>query len=107
MKNAVQQGLVDENTITRSARRGMRQLFRAGRFDDSANIGWSTLGAADINSTHAQQVSREAALQGMVLLKNDRQVLPLKQGSNIAVLGPMGVTTDLMSDYAGGTGEAG
>jgi len=34
-------------------------------------------------------------------------MLPLKSGSNIAVVGPMGMTTNLMSDYAGGTGEAG
>lgn len=107
MKTAVQTGLVTEDTVTRSARRGMRQLMLAGRFDSEADIGWSTLGVADINSTHAQQVSREAALQGIVLLKNSAGTLPLKPGSKIAVVGPMGVTTDLMSDYAGGTGEAG
>jgi len=42
----------------------------------------------------------------MVLLKNNG-ALPLAAGSSIAVVGPMGVTTDLMSDYAGGTGKAG
>jgi hypothetical protein len=42
----------------------------------------------------------------MVLLKNDG-LLPLTAGSKIAVVGPMGVNQDLMSDYAGGTGEAG
>jgi hypothetical protein len=47
----------------------------------------------------------------MVLLKNDG-LLPLTAGSTIAVVGPMGVNQDLMSDYAGGDapwgdGEAG
>jgi hypothetical protein len=47
----------------------------------------------------------------MVLLKNNG-LLPLTAGSTIAVVGPMGVNQDLMSDYAGGdspwgNGEAG
>ena len=42
----------------------------------------------------------------MVLLKNDK-ILPLREGSHLAVVGPMGVNQDLMSDYAGGTGEGG
>ena len=70
-------------------------------------VGWRSLGAADINSTRSQQIQYEAALQGMVLLKNDGGLLPLKAGSKLAVVGPMGVTNQLMSDYAGGTGEAG
>ena len=61
----------------------------------------------DINTTFAQQVVREAALQSMVLLKNENNMLPLKRGSHIAVVGPMSNNQDLMSDYAGGTGEDG
>jgi beta-glucosidase-like glycosyl hydrolase len=108
MKDAVSAGLVSEQTITQSLTRGLRQLFHAGRFD--ADV-WAELGLDDINSTHSQQVQREAAEQGMVLLKNGggssvsgaEAMLPLKTGSKIAVVGPMGVNTDLMSDYAGGT----
>ena len=107
MASAVAKGMVNASTVTKSARRGMRQLLKAGRFDPADTIAWSKLGVDDINSTFAQRVSREAAMQGMIMLKNDKATLPLKAGSAIAVLGPMGVNTDLMSDYAGGTGEAG
>lgn len=103
---AVSAGLATEAAVTRAVSRSMRQLFVAGRFDPPSAVGWSSLGLADINTTHAQRVSYEAALQGMVLLKNDG-LLPLRRGAAIAVVGPMGVNTDLMSDYAGGTGEEG
>ena len=107
LKDAVARGLATEDAVTRSAARGLRQLFLAGRFDPPAQVGWSKLGANDINTTFAQAVSREAAHQGMVLLKNENNILPLKAGSRIAVVGPMAVNQDLMSDYAGGTGEGG
>ena len=54
----------------------------------------------DVNNSRHQQISYEAALQSFVLLKNDG-VLPLKEGSHIAVLGPHAVSrTGLFSDYA-------
>ena len=103
MLNASKIGLVTEEVITRSVTRGLRQQFIAGRFD--ADV-WSHIGVKDINSTHSQQVQNEAALQGMVLLQNDG-LLPLKKGSNIAVVGPSGFDHHLTSDYAGGSGEGG
>jgi hypothetical protein len=42
-------------------------LFRAGRFDPLSTVKWSELGLDHINSTHHQQVTHEAALQGLVL----------------------------------------
>eukprot|EP00041_Stephanoeca_diplocostata_P031796 m.1001336 g.1001336 ORF g.1001336 m.1001336 type:complete len:313 (-) comp24028_c0_seq43:178-1116(-) len=102
MHAAYMGGLVNESTITRSSRRAFRQLMLAGRFDPPSVVGWSALGVDAINSSHSQQVAYEAALQGMVLLKNEGQLLPLKAGSNLAVVGPMAVNQDLMSDYAGG-----
>lgn len=43
----------------------------AGRFDPPSSVGWAALGSEAINSSHSQQVADEAALQGMVLLKNE------------------------------------
>lgn len=128
MKQAIQLGLVTEATVRTSARRGLRQLFTAGRFDSAERLGaWAKLGLESINSTESQAVAWEAALQGMVLLKNNiidivgspvaaRQaapraavpMLPLMAGAHtIAVVGAMATSVDLMSDYAGGTGESG
>ena len=53
----------------------------------------------ELNSTYSQSVAYDAALQGMVLLKNN-EALPLKAGMKLAVVGPMGNTTQLLfSDY--------
>ena len=44
----------------------------------------------------------DAALQGLVLLKNDGGALPLAAGGAVAVLGPQAVgRRSLLSDYYG------
>lgn len=61
---------------------------------------WTKLTLDDLNATYAQQVAFEAALQGLVLLKNDANTLPLKTGVNLAVIGPMATDPTLyLSDY--------
>ena len=42
-----------------------------------------------IDSEEHRTINMEAALQSIVLLKNEKNVLPLKKGSKIAVVGPM------------------
>ena len=55
---------------------------------------------ADVNHSMHQQISYEAALQSLVLLKNDR-ALPIKDGTKVAVVGPHSVSRNgLFSDYA-------
>lgn len=83
-------------------------LYDVGRFDPPESTDWAKFGLETLNSSLHQQVSYEAALQSLVLLKNNgldgvshRQTLPLKVGSHVVVLGPQGVTrSGLLSDYA-------
>merc|ERR1712166_212585 len=96
--NATKIGLVTEARVARALRRGLRQQFIAGRFDSGV---WADIGPSSINSSFHRQIQAEAALQGMVLLKNKDRTLPLTPGTNIAVVGPMGLTQLLTSDYAG------
>ena len=92
LPTAYSSGLVSADTIKSAARRSFYQLFLAGRFDPVGSNDWQSLGLETINSTLHQQIQFEAALQSFVLLKNEDNVLPLKVGQKVAVLGPMGQT---------------
>lgn len=48
----------------------------------------------------ALQLSREAAAQSAVLVKNNRDVLPLKPNSKIALIGPYGNSHDLLGCWS-------
>eukprot|EP00040_Diaphanoeca_grandis_P036063 m.228606 g.228606 ORF g.228606 m.228606 type:complete len:784 (+) comp33542_c0_seq1:89-2440(+) len=97
MLSAVTQGLVTEATITTAATRGLMQRMNQGDFDpivsadekgdpNKTNM-WTSIGKDVINSTAHQAIAYDSALQSMVLLKNDKQVLPMKIGANVAVVG--------------------
>jgi len=102
LRAAVNSNLTTAATVRIAARRALKSHFRAGRFDlMDAEYSYSRLGVANINTTAHQAISLEAALQSLVLLKNDG-TLPLKVGLRLAVLGPQGVTVaGLLPDYAG------
>ena len=52
-------------------------------------------------SSHIME-SEEASAQGLVLLKNERSVLPLSSGINLAVIGPLSQTRGgLLGNYLG------
>jgi len=100
LKEAVDRKLATEEAVNQAFYRAYRPHFIVGRFDDFRKSEWSKFGVNDINSAEHQQIQLEAALQGLVLLKHENDVLPIKSGSKVAVLGPLGQTrAGLMSDY--------
>ena len=109
LKEAVEREMVTEERLNQAFLRSFLPHFTAGRFDDPRKSEWTTLGVDHIASEYHQQVQLEAALQGLVLLQNRNNVLPLQAlGStsqwpqNVAVLGPLGQTSfGLLSDYWG------
>jgi beta-D-xylosidase 4 len=107
LQQAVASGLTTEAVVSAAVGRTLRHKLSLGLFDplDSSSSPWAHLGLSDINTTHARAVAFEAALQGVVLLRNDAHALPLGTGSRVAVLGPLGNDSSLLiSDYnvAGG-----
>lgn len=84
---AVRTGQVGEAAIDQAARRLFAARYRMGMLD--ANGGpYARLGAGDIGSPAHRALALQAARESIVLLKNDRNTLPLKEGTHIAVIGP-------------------
>eukprot|EP00930_Biecheleria_cincta_P033581 TRINITY_DN23268_c0_g1_i1.p1 TRINITY_DN23268_c0_g1~~TRINITY_DN23268_c0_g1_i1.p1 ORF type:complete len:813 (-),score=128.88 TRINITY_DN23268_c0_g1_i1:19-2457(-) len=109
LRSAIKLGLTTEHKLDEAVRRTSMQKMRLGVFDPLENQTWTNLGLESVNSTLHQQVAFEAALQGLVLLKNSnphnsgKPVLPLQRGIRLAIVGPFAVeSTGLASDYSGG-----
>ncbi len=82
---AIRAGKVSEATIDDKVRRILRTAIRFGWMDrDQTDTSISRLNA------EGDQVALEGARSGMVLLKNDGNLLPLDKGKikTIAVIGP-------------------
>ena len=95
---AIKAGKVSEGTIDDKIRRILRTAIQFGWLDhDQTDVSIPMLNVA------GNQVALEAARSGMVLLKNDGNLLPLEKGSikSIAVIGP-----DAYPAQPGGGGSA-
>ena len=83
----VEEGKVSMATIDRSVRRVLETKFALGLFDDPF-VDPEKAASISHNSSH-QQIALQAAREGIVLLKNDGNLLPLKKSlKSIAVIGP-------------------
>jgi len=84
----VEEGRISMDAIDTAVRNILRVKFRLGLFEnpytDPANL-------APIGSDAALEVATKAALQSVVMLKNDAGVLPLSAStiSSLAVIGPL------------------
>ncbi|XP_042516082.1 beta-D-xylosidase 1-like [Macadamia integrifolia] len=100
---AVRQGKVTEAEIDASLKNLIIVLLRLGWFDGNPG-GYSRLGKNDICSPAHLELSAEAARQGIVLLKNDKNALPLVVGTGkpkFAVVGPhANSTVAMIGNYA-------
>jgi len=81
---AVAAGEVEQAAVDRNVRQILRVMFRAGLFDDPKP------GGGEVDTPAQRAVARQAATEGMVLLRNDGGSLPLDaaQTPSIAVIGP-------------------
>jgi len=75
--DAVRAGELDEALLDESVRRILRIVFKAAETPKGGDF--------DVDAHHA--LARQIAAEGMVLLKNDGHLLPLKGQQQIAVIG--------------------
>ena len=86
---AVRNRLLSNTDVDRAVKRLFEARFRLGMFDPPERVPWSKLTMADNDTPAHRQLALEAARKSIVLLKNDRNTLPLKPSvKTIAVIGP-------------------
>ncbi len=86
---AVEEGLVSTKAIDRALARVLTVKFRLGMFDPPAMVPYTKIGYAVVNSKAHKQLAFQTALESIVLLKNENQLLPVsKRLKTIAVIGP-------------------
>jgi beta-glucosidase len=84
---SVRSGAVPESLVDRAVRRILRQKMRLGLFEQ--RVVDPERAAAVLHSPEHRALALRAALEGIVLLKNDQDLLPLgKDLREIAVIGP-------------------
>ncbi len=82
---AVREGLIPMSRVDDAVRRVLRLKFRLGLFD---NPTWDVSGYDRFGSDEFKAQSYAAAVESLVLLKNDGDLLPLAPGKRILVAGP-------------------
>ena len=85
---------LDENKITmldidRACRKVLEAKYKVGLFDDPYRYIDAARGAREVLSADKRAFSRKIAGQSFVLLKNEKQILPLKKNQKIALIGPL------------------
>jgi beta-glucosidase len=86
---AVEKELIDEETIRRSVRRLFTARFRLGMFDPQKEVAYAKIPYQVVDSPAHKELARKAARESIVLLKNDKDLLPLRKDlGSIAVIGP-------------------
>ncbi len=85
----VEEGKVDEELINEAVRRILRVKFKLGLFEDPYLYS-NPEAMAQIDRAAHREVARDVAKKSIVLLKNEKNLLPLtSKVKNIAVIGPL------------------
>src|SRR5690242_13056517 len=100
---SVQNRLLSPADVDLAVKRLFEARFRLGMFDPPESVPWSKLTIADNDTPAHRQLALEVARESIVLLKNERNTLPLKPSvKTIAVVGPNADSLPvLLGNYAG------
>lgn len=95
----VKKGKVKMSVIDDAVRRILRKKFEMGLFDDPYKFCNETREKAEWNNPEHLTVARDIAKKSIVLLKNEKQLLPIsKQTKSVALIGPF---AKAVSDHNG------
>jgi beta-glucosidase len=91
LQNLVKSGKVKETTINNAVKRILIAKYKLGLFDNPYRYCNKEREKSEIMRPEFLSFAREFAAKSCVLLKNEKQTLPLKKSyKNIALIGPLG-----------------
>ncbi len=105
---ALKKGLITEADIDNALRPALTTLFKLGLFDGESKHPYKALGAAQVHTPGHIALAKQAALESIVLLKNENNLLPLNHQNlrSMVVTGPNAVNLHtLMGNYNGVSGN--
>ncbi len=88
LKKSLAEKKITQKEIEDACRRILEAKYKLGLFDDPYR-GIDVARASEILTPENRKAARDIAAHSFVLLKNDKQVLPLKKAGTIAVVGPL------------------
>ncbi|MDX2134334.1 MAG: beta-glucosidase BglX [Saprospiraceae bacterium] len=89
LKQSLEEGKVSMAQIDESVRRILRLKFELGLFDDPYRFCDENREKQVILAPAHRAAARDVARKSIVLLKNDKNILPLAKTANIALIGPL------------------
>tara|TARA_R110002012_G_scaffold278000_2_gene465561 strand:+ start:3663 stop:5861 length:2199 start_codon:yes stop_codon:yes gene_type:complete len=103
LKAAFEEGLITQSLIDQRLKNLLMIRFRLGLFDPSELNPHNAIGQEVIHSPEHIELARKVAAKSIVLLKNEKQVLPLSKDIKVPyVTGPFAASSDmLMGNYYG------
>src|SRR5690606_24826255 len=104
LKSALDEALVQEDSLDRALTRLMMTRLKLGLFDPAGSVPFDALSPELVSSSKHTRLARTAAVKSIVLLKNQNGTLPLRANlKSLMLLGPYVADGHvLLGNYYGG-----
>jgi beta-glucosidase len=103
LKKSLTEGKITQQDIDLACRRVLEAKYKLGLFEDPFKYLNEERAKTEILTPSNIKAAREIAARSIVLLRNDKQVLPLKKTGTIAVIGPLADSKgDMLGTWAMG-----
>lgn len=96
LAKAVKEGKISEKQIDQACRRILEAKYKLGLFDDPYKYCDLERAKTEIYTDANRAIARKTAAKSFVLLKNDKNTLPLNKKGTVAVVGPLANTRSNM-----------
>ncbi|MBK6264302.1 beta-glucosidase BglX [Marivirga sp. S37H4] len=94
LKSLIENGSVSEEVLNDAVRRVLKLKYDLGLFDDPYRYSDTQREKKTLMTPEFEETAKEIALESIVLLKNDQQLLPIQSAQKIAVIGPLAKDKD-------------